>query len=167
MRITTCLLAFTLFPFLSICQNSEENFFEIAEKLEGLLKYRDKNTAQLRELLFELEKYSEGNESSYELLKNRCDRYILPIEIKLVRSDVFNQNFKDAVQKTKVLKAFYPFKEDINNLETYVDRKIYRYEKKSFLNLKSTILSVEPSFGMFSQEVSAKEINSLSIHIGF
>lgn len=162
MRKTTFLIAFIFIPFLSICQNSEETFFEIAEKLEGLLKYRDKNTAQLRELLIELEKYSEGNKSSYELLKNRCDGYILPIEIKLVRSDVFNKKFKDAVQKTKALKAYYPFKEDINNLETYVDKKIYRYEKKEFLNLKSTILSVEPSFGIFSQEVSAKELNSLS-----
>jgi hypothetical protein len=162
MRKISFLIVFMFIPFLSFCQNSEDNFFEIAEKLEGLLKYRDKSPAQLRELLVELEKHSEGNESSYELLKNRCDAYILPIEIKLVRSDLFNKNFKDAIKKTRTLKTYYPFKEDINNLETYVDRKIYRNEKKEFLRPKSTILSLEPSFGLFSQEVSSKELNSLS-----
>ena len=132
MRKISFLIVFIFIPFLSICQNSEDKFFEIAEKLEGLLKYRDKSPSQLRELIVELERYSEGNESSYELLKNRCDGYILPIEIKLVRSDVFNKNFKDAIKETRTLKTYYPFKEEINNLETYVDRKIYRHEKKEF-----------------------------------
>ncbi|MEY3048457.1 MAG: hypothetical protein RL365_495 [Bacteroidota bacterium] len=156
------LIVFIFIPLLSICQNSEDKFYVIAEKIEGLLKYRDKSPAQLRELLVELEKHSEGNESSYELLKNRCDGYIMPIEIKLVRSDLFNMNFKGAIVKTRTLKTYYPFKEDINNLEAYVDRKIYRNERKEFLRPKSTILSLEPSIGLFSQEVSTKALNSLS-----
>ena len=151
-------------PFFNFSQISDDKFYEIAEEIEALLNYRDKSPNQLRDLLHELEKHSEGKESLYEGLKNRCDNYILPTEIKLVRSDVFNKRLTDAAKKTIKLKSSYPYKAEINNLEKYVDRKIYKSEKKKFLRTKPTILSIEPSFSLLSQEVSTKQFSFSNLY---
>lgn len=108
----------------SIAQNS--NFIVTSEKIENLLRYKEKNPGQLRNLMTELNKYKIGNETDYSILKSRVDHVLLPIDVKYARSDVYNKKFPEAVLKMNVIKENYEYDKDIEKLEDYLDRKIIR-----------------------------------------
>ena len=150
---------FTFFSFSGFSQTGK--FYETSEKIENLLKYKEKSPSQLRLLLSELKNYSSGNEASYNQLKMRVNKYLMPIEIKLARSDVYNRKFKDAVDKTKEIKLNYAYDKDIEKLEGYVDRKLFTYHKRTMLNHKSSWFSLEPSLAMYTNEVDMKDFTEV------
>lgn len=159
MGITKIRLSVILFSFIwiSITGFSQSSkFYETSEKIENLLKYKEKSPSQLRMLLSELKNYSSGNEASYNQLKMRVNKYLMPIEIKLARSDVYNRKFKEAVDKMKEIKINYSYDKDIEKLESYVDRKLFLYHKRNMLNHKSSWFSLEPSLSMYTSEVDLK-----------
>lgn len=90
------LVIFLLLIFAHQVVGQQENgeFYAISEKIENLLRYKHKSTTQLKTLLVELKEYSAGNESSYDQIKRRVENVLFPIEIKLVRSDIYNRNYK-------------------------------------------------------------------------
>ena len=88
----------------SIGQNNQAKFNETSEKIETLLKYKDKSPSQLRSLLKELESYSYNNPNEFNQIKKRVNSYLLPMEIRLIRSDVYNKKYRNAVDQTKQIK---------------------------------------------------------------
>jgi hypothetical protein len=159
------LLSLTLllcFQWTVFSQTNEEKFLQISEDIENLLKYKDKSPAQLKGLLAELKNYSKGNETSFDELKSRVDKYILPVEIKLTRSDIYTKNFAVAAKKTKELKVDYPYNKDLDVLEKYLDKKLFSSYKKSMLKTKPSWFSLEPSFAFYSLEKYTNGYSGLS-----
>jgi hypothetical protein len=164
MHLLNFRFSFILYSFfwISISGFSQSNkFHETSEKIENLLKYKEKSPSQLRTLLSELKNYSLGNEASYNQLKMRVNNYLMPIEIKLARSDVYNRKFKEAVNKMKEIKINYSYDKDIEKLESYIDRKLFLYHKRTMLNHKSSWFSLEPSLSMYTSEVDLKDFTQV------
>lgn len=154
-----------IFVFGILCSGSlwgqSPTFLETSEQLEKLLRYEQKSPNQLRELLNELEKNQAGYESEFQLLKTRVDRVLLPLEIKFTKSDIYNKDYKNAVQKIGLIKVNYKYDEDIQKLENYFDRKLFHDEKKALLATKPYWFSIEPSLAFYSSEIEAKKFNTL------
>ena len=149
-------LLFTLIllfhAIFSISQNNQAKFNETSEKIETLLKYKDKSPSQLRSLLKELESYSFNNPNEFNHIKKRVDSYLLPLEIRLIRSDVYNRKYRNAVDQTKQIKMNYSYSSEIQKLDKYLDRKLYSYHKNLMIQQKSSWFSLEPSLSCFTQE---------------
>lgn len=143
-------------------QTNEEKYAQISEDIENLLKYKDKSPTQLKGLLTELKKYSNGNETNFNELKERVNQYILPVEIKLTRSDIYNKKFDAAAKKTKELKIEYPYDKNIEELEKYLDKKLFSSYKKTMLKTKHSWFSLEPSFSFYSLEKNIKGYTSMT-----
>jgi hypothetical protein len=143
-------------------QTNEEKYAQISEDIENLLKYKDKSPTQLKGLLTELKKYSNGNETNFNELKERVNQYILPVEIKLTRSDIYNKKFDLAAKKTKELKVEYPYDKNIEVLEKYLDKKLFASYKKAMLINKPSWFSLEPSFSFYSLEKNIKGYTSMT-----
>ncbi len=150
------------FNAISFGQTAEEKYAQISEDIENLLKYKDKSPAQLKALVAELKKYSKGNEINFDNLKERVDKYVLPVEIKLTRSEIYNKNFAVAAKKTKELKVEYPYNRDIDVLEKYFDKKLFSSYKKAMLKTKPSWFSLEPSFSFYSLEKNIKGYSSMT-----
>jgi hypothetical protein len=153
-----------IFVILFLCGNGfaqTSKFIETSDKIENLLRYKQKSPAQLRELLTELERYKFGYEADYFLLKSKVDQVLMPIDIKFARSDVYNKKYKDAIQKTKQIKLNYTYDRNIQKLEDYLDHKLYGFHKRNLLKKKPTWFSLEPSISMYSSEQNVKLITDV------
>ena len=95
------------------------------------------------------------------MLKTRVNRVLLPLEIKFTKSDIYNKDYKNAVQKIGLIKVNYKYDEDIQKLENYFDRKLFHDEKKTLLASKAHWFSVEPSIAFYSSEIEAKNFNTI------
>lgn len=138
-------------------QQNNDEFYTISEKIENLLRYKAKNTTQLRTLLKELKEHSTSNESSYNQIKRRVDNVLFPLEIKLVRSDVYNHNYREAVKKTESLKSSHSYDYRIQKLEKYVDRKVFKYCKKEMMKERPYLVSIEPLISFLTQETTIED----------
>jgi hypothetical protein len=136
-------------------------FVETSEKIENLLRYKEKSPTQLRGLMLELSKYKYGNESDYALLKSRVDHVLLPIDIKYARSDIYNKKYREAVQKMNTIKENYTYDKNIEKLEDYLDRKLFSSKKRTLLKTKPTWFSLEPSISMYTSEVNLKSMTDI------
>jgi hypothetical protein len=136
-------------------------FVETSEKIENLLRYKEKSPTQLRSLMVELSKYKLGNESDFALLKSRVDHVLLPIDIKYARSDVYNKKYREAVQKMNVIKENYTYDKNIEKLEDYLDRKLFVSKKRILLKTKPTWFSIEPSIAMYTSEINLKSMTDI------
>ena len=143
----------------SFAQNS--NFIVTSEKIENLLRYKEKNPTQLRNLMTELNKYKAGNETDYSILKSRVDHVLLPIDIKYARSDIYNKKFREAVLKMNVIKENYEYDKNIEKLEDYLDRKLFVNQKRTLLKTKSTWFNLEPSISMYTSEINLKSVTDI------
>ena len=74
-------------------------FNEISSQIDKLLKYKEKSPSQLRGLLADLKSISKGMEAPYNQMKIRVDGHILDVDIKLVRSDIYNDKFDIALMR--------------------------------------------------------------------
>lgn len=158
-----------IFIFSFIClsksaflQSNEKEFNKITEEIENLLRYKEKSPSQLHELMGKLEALKSENEKAFDQLKLRVDAYLLPIEIQMIRSDIFNKEYKEAVLKTKNLKINYAYKKEIGDVEDYLDRKLYRFHKNKIQAHKPSWFSIEPSVALYSKEKTLSNLNSIS-----
>ncbi|MFM7681246.1 MAG: hypothetical protein ACKO7P_00670 [Bacteroidota bacterium] len=151
------LVFFTTLQFQTSAQNT--NFEITTEKIENLLRYKQKSPVQLRLLLQELKQYSKGNETRYNQIKSRVDLVLIPLDIKIARSDVYNKKYEDATRKLKEIKINYSFNSDIERLESYLDNKFFSFCKGKMLRHKPFWFSLEPSYSLYSSEVSIKNFN--------
>ncbi len=157
------LTLFVLLVFnLSVFSQSNTKFYEISEKIENLLKYKDKSPDQLRMLMKELEGYSQNNLNEFNQIKRRVNSYILPIEIKLARSDIYNRKYRNAVDQTKQIKLNYSYSKEIEKLEKYLDNKLYNYHKKIMIQQKPSWFSLEPSISFYTQEKKIPQVTKIS-----
>jgi hypothetical protein len=154
------ILLFLVANFVGFSQSNR--FYEISDKIENLLKYKEKSPSQLRLLLLDLKNNSSGNEGAYKQVQKKVNDYLLPIEIRVARSDVYNKKYKEAVGKMRELKVNYPYERNIERLESYIDRKIYGYHKRNMLNQKCSWFSLEPSFSMYTSEVRMDNFQRIS-----
>lgn len=150
---------FILIQFQTIAQNT--NLEITTEKIEKLLQYKQKSPIQLRSLLQELKQYSAGYEIRYQQIKSRVDLVLLPLDIKIARSDVYNKKYEDANRKLKEIKLNYNFNRNIEKLESYLDNKLYSFYKGKMMRHKPFWFSLEPSYSLFSPEVSIKKFNNV------
>jgi hypothetical protein len=160
-------LLITLFVIFSLSavtfgQTNEEKYTQISEDIENLLKYKDKSPTQLKGLLAELKKYSKGNETNFDDIKERVYNYVLPVEIKLTRSEIYNKKYDVASKKIKELKVDYPYNKDIDVLEKYLDKKLFSSYKKAMLKTKPSWFSLEPSFSFYSLEKNIQGYTSMT-----
>lgn len=146
----------------SFSQNNKEKFNVTSEKIETLLKYKDKSPSQLRSLLKELESYSNNNTIEFNQIKKRVNGYLLPLEIKLIRSDVYNKKYRNAIDQTKQIKFYYAYSSEIEKLDKYLDKKLYSYHKNLMINQKPSWFSLEPSMAFYTQEKLLYDINTIS-----
>ena len=155
---------FSLLVYLNVVTLYAQSlkFSETSEKIENLLRYKEKSPAKLRDLILELEKHKSGNESEFNLLKSRVDHVLLPIDIKYARSDVYNKNYKNAVNRLNAIKFNYAYDKNIEKLEGYLDRKLFTLKKRTLLNTKPNWFSLEPSISLYSFEVPLKSISTLN-----
>jgi len=156
---TLILLVHAVFSF---SQNNKEQFNITSEKIETLLKYKDKSPTQLRSLLKELESYSNNNLNEFNQIKKRVNSYLLPMEIKLIRSDVYNQKYRNAVDQTKQIKLNYAYSTEIEKLDKYLDRKLYSYHKNLMIQQKPSWFSLEPSLSFYTQERLINDFTEIS-----
>lgn len=154
---TLILVLFTSLQFQTIAQNT--NFEITTEKIEKLLRYKQKSPVQLRLLLQELKQNSKGNETKYNQIKSRVDLVLIPLDIKIARSDVYNKKYEEATRKLKEIKINYSFNNDIDRLESYIDNKLFSYHKGKMLRHKPYWFSLEPSCSFYSSEVLFKDFN--------
>jgi hypothetical protein len=158
----------TIFTFLLLALSNKEmtaqtsKFGEVSDKIENLLRYKEKNPSQIRELLTELNYFRVGNEAEFLLLKERVNNVLLPIDIKYARSDVYNKKFKEAVSKVNAIKVNYAFNKSTERLESYLDRKLFTNYKRLFLKSKPTWFSIEPSVSFYTSEVRIKNLESIN-----
>lgn len=157
------LIIISLFVSTSFLAQSENKlkFNDISSQIDKLLKYKEKSPSQLRGLLVELKSVSKGMEAPYNQMKIRVDGHILDVDIKLVRSDVYNDKFETALRRVPELKLYYPFSDKITSLENFTDRKSFKYYRKLVQDERSSYLSLEPSFSGYIPEYKLSSFGNL------
>jgi len=156
----TIIILFFSTSFLAQSENKLK-FNEISSQIDKLLKYKEKSPSQLRGLLADLKSISKGMEAPYNQMKIRVDGHILDVDIKLVRSDIYNDKFDIALRRVPELKLYYPFSDKITSLETFTDRKSFKYYRKEVQDKRSSYLSLEPSFSGYIPEYKLSSFGNL------
>jgi len=151
------------FLFLSagcglFAQSTSNEFQEIAQQIERLLQYRDKSPNELQSLLTKLERISAGNELMFKQIKLQVDHYILPMELKSIRSNIYNKNFAEASRALSNVKKKYAFTKEISEVEKSLNSALYKHYKRMVLQDINTRLSIEPSYTWYSELYSVSGI---------
>lgn len=147
--------------------NRNDDCNKIINQVEKLLLYKDKSPSQLRSLMSELKACLGEENQIYKQLNIRVKGNLLPIDIKLVKSDIYNKRYREGVRKIPQLKLHYPYSDEITKLEKYVDKRIFSNYKKEVLRKKPSHISIEPSFSLSTVEERIDgfdEINTTVIH---
>ena len=138
---------------------------KIINQIEKLLLYKEKSPNQLRSLMTDL-KFCLGEENQvYNQLNIRVNGNLLPIDIKLVKSDIYNKRFIEGAKKVPKLKLQYSYNEEITKLEKFVDKKIFSSYKKNVLRKKPSYMSIEPSFSLSTSEQKIDGFNKVNTSI--
>ena len=163
MRTPFFLLLFIFIPLVSIfSQDNTVKFNTISEQIEKLLRYKEKSSTQLRILLKDLESYSQNNKNEFIQIQQRVNSYLLPIEIKLIRSDIYRKKYRNAVDQTKQIKLNYSYSTEIEKLDKYLDRKLYSNYKNLMIQQKPSLFSLEPSLSLYTQERLIDDVTKIS-----
>lgn len=147
--------------------NKSDDCNKIITQIEKLLQYKDKSPNQLRSLMSELKSCLGEENKIYNQLSIRVSGHLLPIDIKLVKSDIYNKRYEEGVKKIPELKLHYPYSAEITKLEKFVDKKIFSNYKKKVLREKPSYISIEPSFSFSTSEQLVdgfSQINTSIIH---
>ena len=164
------LFFFSIFFFytsINAQSNKTDDCNKIVNQIEKLLLYKDKSPKQLRSLMTDLKSCLGEENQVYKQLNIRVNGNLLPIDIKLVKSDIYNKRFNKGIRKIPKLKLQYPYNEEITKLEKFVDKKIFSSYKKDVLRKKPSHISIEPSFSLSTSEQRINgfsKINTSTIH---
>jgi hypothetical protein len=142
----------------------KKKFIITSENIEKLLSYKTVSGEQLKNNLNELKEIRNIDINRYHKIKADADKRLLDYDIKLVKSDVYNKNHKEALSKIPLLKINYERSRSIEVLEKQVDRKIYRHFKKELLQKRPRLYGLEPAIMLVSSPQSIDNINSLSMN---
>ena len=142
----------------------KKKFKITSDNIEKLLSYKTVSGEQLKNNLNELKEIRNIDIHRYNKIKADADKRLLDYEIKLIKSDVYNKNHKEALSKIPLLKINYERSRSIEVLEKQVDRKIYRHFKKELLQKRPRLYGLEPAIMLVSSPQSIDNINSLSMN---
>jgi hypothetical protein len=127
-------------------------FLKIESKIEKLLSYKSVSAEQLRPLITELRSFKEVDSKKFESLYSKAEVKLIDYDFKIIRSDVYNKRYSEALSKIPSLKYNYSRNKKIDKLENYV-------EKKMFTNFKKELLSTRPR--RFNIEVSLLSLSPI------
>lgn len=155
MKLNYLLLLFFLSAYPSFCQTSGSgDFQEIAQQIERLLQYRDKSPTELQTLLNRLERVSNGNELMFKQIKLQVEHYLLPLELKSIKSNIHNKNFTEASRALNVVKKKYSFTKEIADIEKSLNSAMYKHYRRILLQDIHPLLSIEPTYAWYSEPYS-------------
>jgi hypothetical protein len=123
----------------------KRKFNQICDKIEKILAYKSLSSEQLKNYMSELKELKDINPERYNKLKSSSDNRLLDYEIKLIKSDVYNENYVKALNEIPLLKITYAKSKRIESFEREIDRKIYYHIKKVFLQNRPRLFNFEPS----------------------
>lgn len=158
-RTTFLALTFFLLGALSTYAQTAPSFTDVAQQIERLLQYKDKSPTELRKLLGQLERLSTGNELAFKQIKMQVDHYLLPLEIKSIKSTIYNEDYQAANSALNNLKKNYTYSKDIDKLEKSLNASMFKYYKRIILKDIHPRLSLEPSYTWYSQDYTLEGID--------
>lgn len=161
-QIRTTIFALTFLVLGAISSNAQTStsFNEVAQQIERLLQYKDKSPTELRKLIGQLERLSNGNELAFKQIKMQVEHYLLPLEIKSIKSTIYNKDYQDANSALRNLKKNYTYSKDIEKLEKSLNTSMFKHYKKIILKDIHPRLSLEPSYTWFSQDYTLEGIDA-------
>ena len=143
------LFFFSIFFFytsINAQTNKTDDCNKIVNQIDKLLLYKDKSPKQLRSLMTDLKSCLGEENQVYKQLNIRVNGNLLPIDIKLVKSDIYNKRFNEGIRKIPKLKLQY----QLNKLLPSSDPVYVAYEnfKSDFGQdgLMLVIATNEPDF---------------------
>jgi hypothetical protein len=159
-RITIFALTFLVLGAISSNAQTSTSFNEVAQQIERLLQYKDKSPTELRKLIGQLERLSNGNELAFKQIKMQVEHYLLPLEIKSIKSTIYNKDYQAANSALSNLKKNYTYSKDIEKLEKSLNTSMFKHYKKIILKDIHPRLSLEPSYTWFSQDYTLEGIDA-------
>ena len=151
--------------YSSKLEELRKNKFKITiDNIEKLLSYKTVSGEQLKNNLNELKEIRNIDIDRYHKIKADADKRLLDFDIKLIKSELYNKNYKVALSKIPLLKINYERSRSIEVLEKQVDRKIYRHFKNELLQKRPRLYGLEPAIMLVSSPQSIDNINSLSMN---
>ena len=151
--------------YSSKLEELRKNKFKITiDNIEKLLSYKTVSGEQLKNNLNELKEIRNIDIDRYHKIKADADKRLLDFDIKLIKSELYNKNYKVALSKIPLLKINYERSRSIEVLEKQVDRKIYRHFKNELLQKRPRLYGLEPAIMLVSSPHSIDNINSLSMN---
>ena len=148
-----------------------KEFMAVEDNISKLLSYKKVNAEQLRALINELKIYKDADIKKYESLYAKSEEKLIDYDFKLIRSDVYNKKYLEALARIPSLKYNYSKHKKIDKVESYVENKMYSNFKKELLikrphrfNLELTFLSMSPL--LLQDQLGAFTITNLSMQYG-
>lgn len=135
----------------------KRKFYITCDKTEKLLTYKTVSSEQLKKYLVQLKELKDIDPSKYNKIKSSTDRRLLDYDLKIIRSEVYNKRYTNALSEIPVLKSNYDRNKRIESFEREIDRKIYRSFKNDFLIERPRLYNIEPSVFIMS---AASQINN-------
>lgn len=132
----------------------------MADKIDRLLQYDDVYPEQLKSLLSELEKLSEGNELLYNQIKIRVDHLLLPIEVKIINTSINNDDFVVAYRGINKIKKDYQYDKEIEKLDRRLNSALYDNYKGIIMDEIQPRLTIEPTYSWFSSDYTLDELSA-------
>lgn len=149
----------------------KKEFMAVESKIDKLLSYKKVNAEQLRTLINELKVYKDADIKKYESLYAKSEEKLIDYDFKLIRSDVYNKKYSDALARIPSLKYNYSKNKKIDKVENYVENKMYSNFKKDLLlkrpyrfNLELTFLSMSPL--LLQDQFDTYTMTNLSMQYG-
>ena len=131
-----------------------KKFYNICDKIEKLLTYKSVSGEQLKNYMNELKNLKDIDPEKYEKLKSNSEKRLLEYDIKLIKSDVYNRNYTEALAKIPILKSTYSRSRSIESFEKKIDRTIYKKFKSDVLSIRPRLYNFEPGISLISSPYS-------------
>jgi hypothetical protein len=90
----------------------------------------------------------------------QVEHYLLPLEIKSIKSTIYNKDYQAANSALSNLKKNYTYSKDIEKLEKSLNTSMFKHYKKIILKDIHPRLSLEPSYTWFSQDYTLEGIDA-------
>ena len=138
-------------------------FYSTVEKIEKLLTYHSVSVVTVKDLMKDLGNIKNVDEQRYLKIKEETESRLLDYDLKILKSYVYNKEFKTALKFLPELKYNYPRNKAIEKTENKIDRKIYTNFKKELLSTRPKIYSLEPSVSLMTSERGINDLMQVSV----
>jgi hypothetical protein len=137
----------------------KRKFYLISDKIEKILAYKSISGEQLKNYMSELKELKDVDPEKYNKLKLNSDKRLLDYEMKLIRSEIYNNNYTKALSDLPLLKITFDRSRKIESFERQIDRKIYYQFKNELLRSRPRLYSIEPSIFVMTPPSNSNNYN--------